>query len=179
MPLRCCPFTHAVVNNILSEGMFVGNKMLDLSFALTEIRVNWLCTLALLELVSLARTLFSEAEAIIMSEPLTDRRKYAQTLDQETAAAPSAVLPSVVHLSRWRHGYESNFSSDLRIPHSLQCRAAFESLQCSPSQQKQNLWTVHQFTHAASKVTETWLPRSVTRRCLTFRINNSFVLWWM
>ena len=59
-----------------------------------------MCTLALLELVSLARTLFSEAEAIIMSEPLTDRRKYAQTLDQETAAAPSAVLPSVVHLSR-------------------------------------------------------------------------------
>lgn len=47
-----------------------------------------------------------------------------------------------------RQEYESHFSSDLRIPHSDQCAQA---LQCPPRQQKQNLWTVYQFTQTAAR----------------------------
>lgn len=53
-----------------------------------------------------------------------------------------------MRLNRWRQEYESHFSSDLRIPHSDQCAQA---LQCPPSQQKQNLWTVYQFTQTAAR----------------------------
>lgn len=53
-----------------------------------------------------------------------------------------------MRLNRRRQEYESHFSSDLRIPHSDQCARA---LQCPPSQQKQNLWTVYQFTQTAAR----------------------------
>ena len=126
---------------------------------------------------------FLQAEAVVMSEPLTIRggkkkTKQHKILELETAAASSAVSPCVVHLSRWLYGYVSRFSSDLRIPHLVQCREAFEALQCSPSQRKQNLWTVCWFTHTDSKVKESWLSYSVTLRGLTFRIKYKCLLWW-
>lgn len=106
------------------------------------------------------------------------KTKQHKILELETAAASSAVSPCVVHLSRWLYGYVSRFSSDLRIPHLVQCREAFEALQCSPSQRKQNLWTVCWFTHTDSKVKESWLSYSVTLRGLTFRIKYKCLLWW-
>lgn len=50
---------------------------------------------------------------------------------------------------------------------------------CSPRRQKQNLWTVYPSRHTDSKVKETWLPCSGTRKRLTFRINNSSMPPWM
>lgn len=75
-PLRCCPFTHATVYNILSKETFAGNEILYFPLALTEIWiVPIVCFLVLLEWLSLPRALFSQAEAIIMSEALAVRRK--------------------------------------------------------------------------------------------------------
>lgn len=46
--------------------------------------------------------MFSQAEAIIMSDPLTLKKKknWSRRLCMRTAAALSAVLACVVHLSR-------------------------------------------------------------------------------
>lgn len=106
-----------------------------------------------------------------------EKKKLLRPLTWRLQLLRQLFLPCVVHLSRWRYGYESHFSSDLRIPHSVQCREAFEALQCSPSQQKQNPWTVYWFTHTDSKVKESWLSYSVTWRGLTFRINYRCLLW--
>lgn len=143
--------------------------------------LNWFCVFILLEWMSLPPSLVFSGWGCCHEWTTYykgRKKKTVKTLDLETAAASSAVLPCVVHLSRWRYGYESHFSSDLRIPHPVQCREAFEALQCSPSQQKQNLWTVYWFTHTDSKVKESWLSYSVTRRGLTFRINYKCLLWW-
>lgn len=73
-----------------------------------------------------------QVRAIIVSEPLAVYIYiYKDTGAGDWSCIVSRFLPRVVHLSR-RHsgGYESNFSSDLRIPCLVQCREAFEALRC-------------------------------------------------
>lgn len=96
--------------------------------------------------------------------------KPVKSLQREMAAAPSAVLPRADAFEQTTPGYEGNFSFDLRIPHSDQCAQA---LQCPPSQQKLNLWTVYQFTQTDSKVRGTGLAHS-SSLCKAFETNKSF-----
>lgn len=73
-----------------------------------------------------------------MSEPLTVKGGVGggavKTLDR------LQLHHQPFYLVRCIWADQSNFESDLRIPHLVRCREAL----CSPSQQKQNLWTVYQ-----------------------------------
>lgn len=103
------------------------------------------------------------------------KQQLVETLEPGTPAALSAVLPHVEHLCRWRHGYESNFSSDLRIPCSIQRGPAWsEAWRCSPSQQKPvNHAPVYSLTQQGQGNLTLLLYDSV---CLTFRVNTSSLL---
>ena len=141
MTLRCCPCTHITVRNILSI-----EKTVRLAY-IVYCCFAWVCVWG----------------HII-------KRKQTRWAG-DCSCTVSRFLPRVVHLSRWRHAYESDFSSDLRIPHSVQCREAF----CPHTQ---TLRAVCRFARTDSKVREAWLlPASLWGLAST--MNRCFLPWWM
>lgn len=173
MPLRCCPFTHTTVNNVSSKETFVGNKT---NFSLADLLIVYSCFawvgVTAMCLVFSGRGHYHEWTTYCKggknwSRPLSRRLQlHGQPFYLVWCiwAEDAAVMRVIFHLI-WE--FHTWFGAE-RLLKRCNVHLASRSKTCEPC--------TSSFTQTARTKK---LPYSVTLRCLTFRIHNSFLPWWM